>query len=115
LDKVEIENGYYEGYRFLPVFYLEFDYNNEDKVYDYINESYLHEQIFINELNSCDEYDSVILDFLSDGVMIKETPEPLSEEHIKQIEEYFNKVDEVLNKYLTPYTVGWCASEVVDD
>jgi len=116
-DKIEVEHGYHEGVRYLPKFYIEFDYDNEneDTVYDYINEDYLNDQTFINDLNSYDGYESVIGEFLSDEAITTQTPEPLSSAHVEQIEEYFNKVDKVLNRYLVPYTVGWCASEVKND
>jgi len=116
-DDIEVEDGHYSGVRFKPRYYIEFDYKDEDeeKIYEYINEDYLNgEQIYINEINHYDSYESIIFDFISDGVLIKEPPISLSDKHIKLIEEYFDKVDEVLNRYLTPHRVGCWTNEVCE-
>jgi len=110
-DKLEVEYGYYEGARFNPRFYIEFDYDenkekDREKIFDYINEGYLDgNQMYIDDISKYDSYESAIYEFVTDWILLTEPPKPLSDEQVKLVDEYFDKVDKVLNKYLTPYTV----------
>jgi len=117
-DDVIIEDGYYEGVRFIPNMMLVADteyLNNHTSIK--VDEDYLgeYQEVCINEQTGDDYYDKAtnfLWDrFIVSGGVNNQTKDKIS----KQIEKYFDKVDEIMNKYLTPYTTGWCASEVIDD
>jgi len=116
IDEVYIESGYYEGVRYIPNMILVIDteylkYHTSIEIdEDYLDE---YDEACINEQTGSDYYGKAtnfLWDkFIVSGCVSNQTKDKIS----KQIEKYFDKVDEIMNKYLTPYTTGWCASEVV--
>jgi len=114
VDEVLVEYGYYEGVRYIPNIMLVVDtIYIEEHTSISIDEDYLgeYQELCINKHTGGDYYDKTI-DFLWDKFIISGVKNETKDKISKQIKKYFNEIDKILNKYLTPYTIGWCASEI---
>ena len=122
INEITTENGYYEGVRFHPSFYVEYDFDG-DKMPKWKKLVYEEEEIydetryFAEELeqmqvdDNWQTFEEVLIGYLKLNLNM-----PINQKFIlkaeKKIYKYFKKVNDIFNENLTPYTVGWCASPV---
>jgi hypothetical protein len=123
LDNVEIEYGYYDGVRFHPKFSVYFyTYNKKFKwkkirdEEDYIEYEVEYMTDNIEDMVLDEEYTTftdVLLKYLY-SLFETNISHKLLRKQENKVEKYFNKVNDIFAKFLTPYTVGWCSSKVTD-
>ena len=104
IDKVDIESGYYDSYRLKPDFSILAEDLTED-------DSVVYEIEFIPSLLSELEGET----YYEQVVSVLDETVKMTENQSKEVDEYFDKVDKIMNKYLTPYSVGWCSSPIVEE
>ena len=101
VSEVEIESGYYNGYRLKPDFNVSAEDLTEDGSYgiEYIPDllSGLEGETYSEQVDSLF------------GNKVK-----MTENQSKEVDEYFDKVEKIMSKYLTPYSIGWCSSPITD-
>ena len=110
------ESGYYNGFRLEPSFYIELSLIREDEILDDTDCDFYNTWFSIHddmvEENKWTTYSEVLITWLKEVAHVAIDNE---DEFVKSLNEYFGKYDKVLGKFLKPYTIGWCASEVKDD
>jgi len=125
IDEITTESGYYSGVRFHPSFNVEYDFNGSKipkwkKLIHEEEEIYDETRYFADELEQMQvddnwkTFEEVLIGYLKSHLNM-----PINKKFIpkaeKKIYKYFEKVNDIFNDKLTPYTTGWCASPVAEE
>jgi len=121
-DELTIEHGYHEGIQLEPKYNIEFKFDKDkypkwaklQEEEDNIDIEVTYVPYDIHEMIEDDKYTSyreVLFEYIDSTITHPIVMKKLKKARNK-VDKYFNQIEDIIMKYTTPYTTGYCASPI---